>query len=37
VKVALVDPGHGPASTFGDERQSNPYVSDRALGIRMRD
>lgn len=27
-------PGHGPDSTFGEERQSNPYVSDRALGIR---
>lgn len=25
-------PGHGPMSTFGDERQSNPYVSDRAAG-----
>jgi glyoxylase-like metal-dependent hydrolase (beta-lactamase superfamily II) len=24
-------PGHGPVSTFGDERESNPYVSDRAL------
>lgn len=24
-------PGHGPISTFGDERRSNPYVSDRAL------
>ena len=24
-------PGHGPASTFGDERKSNPYVSDDAL------
>ncbi len=22
-------PGHGPMSTFGDERQSNPYVADR--------
>ena len=33
--VAFV-PGHGPVSTFGDERESNPYVSDRALGIRMR-
>ena len=29
--VAFV-PGHGPVSTFGDERESNPYVSDRALG-----
>ena len=27
-------PGHGPNSTFGDERESNPYVSDRVLGIR---
>jgi glyoxylase-like metal-dependent hydrolase (beta-lactamase superfamily II) len=25
-------PGHGPLSTFGDERASNPFVSDRALG-----
>jgi glyoxylase-like metal-dependent hydrolase (beta-lactamase superfamily II) len=24
-------PGHGPVSTFGDERQHNPFVSDRAL------
>lgn len=24
-------PGHGPASTFGEERQTNPFVSDRAL------
>jgi hydroxyacylglutathione hydrolase len=24
-------PGHGPASTFGDEREANPFVSDRAL------
>jgi hydroxyacylglutathione hydrolase len=23
-------PGHGPMSTFGAERRSNPYVSDRA-------
>jgi glyoxylase-like metal-dependent hydrolase (beta-lactamase superfamily II) len=22
-------PGHGPESTFGEERQSNPYVADR--------
>lgn len=25
-------PGHGPMSTFGAERRSNPYVSDAALG-----
>ena len=25
-------PGHGPMSTFGEERESNPYVSDAALG-----
>lgn len=25
-------PGHGPESTFGAERQSNPFVSDAALG-----
>ncbi len=24
-------PGHGPASTFGNERKSNPYVADSAL------
>ena len=24
-------PGHGPLSTFGAERESNPYVSDRAV------
>lgn len=27
-------PGHGPVSTFGQERASNPYVSDAAIGIR---
>ncbi len=25
-------PGHGPMSTFGQERQSNPFVGDTALG-----
>ncbi len=25
-------PGHGPMSTLGDERRSNPFVSDRAVG-----
>jgi glyoxylase-like metal-dependent hydrolase (beta-lactamase superfamily II) len=25
-------PGHGPPSTFGQERASNPFVGDRALG-----
>jgi len=24
-------PGHGPISTFGQERKSNPYVSDAAV------
>jgi hypothetical protein len=24
-------PGHGPISTFGAERRSNPFVSDVAL------
>lgn len=24
-------PGHGPMSTFGDERRSNPYVGDAAV------
>jgi hydroxyacylglutathione hydrolase len=28
--VAFV-PGHGPMSTFGDERRHNPFVSDAAL------
>ncbi|HQN50983.1 MAG TPA: MBL fold metallo-hydrolase, partial [Phenylobacterium sp.] len=28
--VAFV-PGHGPMSTFGRERQTNPFVSDDAL------
>ena len=25
-------PGHGPMSTFGEERKSNPFVGDRAVG-----
>jgi len=25
-------PGHGPTSTFGAERQSNPFVADRRYG-----
>lgn len=25
-------PGHGPESSFGAERRSNPFVGDRALG-----
>jgi hydroxyacylglutathione hydrolase len=25
-------PGHGPVSTFGAERKTNPFVSDMALG-----
>ena len=25
-------PGHGPTSTFGQEKQTNPFVSDTALG-----
>ena len=29
--VAFV-PGHGPMSTFGQERRSNPFVSDRRFG-----
>jgi hypothetical protein len=24
-------PGHGPTSTFGDERETNPFVADRVL------
>jgi glyoxylase-like metal-dependent hydrolase (beta-lactamase superfamily II) len=27
-------PGHGPMSTFGQERRTNPFVSDAALGRR---
>ncbi|MGI4814911.1 MAG: MBL fold metallo-hydrolase [Janthinobacterium lividum] len=27
-------PGHGPLSTFGDERLSNPYVGDAVTGYR---
>lgn len=27
-------PGHGPMSTFGAERRSNPFVGDAALGVR---
>ena len=27
-------PGHGPASTFGEERRTNPFVSDHALAGR---
>ncbi|KAF1050835.1 MAG: Hydroxyacylglutathione hydrolase GloC [Burkholderia gladioli] len=25
-------PGHGPVSTFGEERETNPFVSDRRFG-----
>ena len=25
-------PGHGPMSTFGAERRTNPYVADVVLG-----
>lgn len=25
-------PGHGPLSTFGEERKSNPFVGDRVVG-----
>jgi len=31
--VAFV-PGHGPMSTFGEERRSNPFVSDRVIAQR---
>jgi len=27
-------PGHGPMSTFGQERRNNPHVSDAAVGLR---
>ncbi|MDR3325858.1 MAG: MBL fold metallo-hydrolase [Rhodospirillaceae bacterium] len=26
-------PGHGPFSTFGQERQTNPYISDQKIGM----
>jgi hydroxyacylglutathione hydrolase len=26
-------PGHGPTSTFGDERRTNPFVGDAAAGM----
>lgn len=26
-------PGHGPTGTFGEERQSNPFVSDAVTGV----
>ncbi len=29
-------PGHGPQSTFGHERKSNPFVADRTAGWRSR-
>ena len=29
-------PGHGPTSTFGAERRSNPFVSDAAVGASVR-
>jgi len=25
-------PGHGPMSTFGEERRSNPFAGDAAVG-----
>jgi hydroxyacylglutathione hydrolase len=28
-------PGHGPMSTFGAERRTNPFVSDEALGAQL--
>ena len=30
-------PGHGPMSTFGEERRSNPFVGDEAVGAKRRD
>jgi glyoxylase-like metal-dependent hydrolase (beta-lactamase superfamily II) len=33
--VAFV-PGHGPISTFGEERRSNPFVADHVLAGRSR-
>ncbi len=31
--VAFV-PGHGPMSTFGEERETNAFVADAVLGTR---
>jgi glyoxylase-like metal-dependent hydrolase (beta-lactamase superfamily II) len=28
-------PGHGPTSTFGAERRSNPFVADRLFSDRV--
>jgi hydroxyacylglutathione hydrolase len=33
--VAFI-PGHGPMSTFGAERRTNPFVTDRSAGWRSR-
>jgi hydroxyacylglutathione hydrolase len=33
--VAFI-PGHGPMSTFGEERRTNPFVTDRSAGWRSR-
>ena len=30
-------PGHGPMSTFGDERRGNPFVGDAVLGAARQD
>ena len=30
----VVLPGHGPLTTIGDERASNPYLQDLGAGIR---
>jgi hydroxyacylglutathione hydrolase len=33
--VAFI-PGHGPMSTFGEQRRTNPFVADRSAGWRSR-
>ncbi len=33
--VAFI-PGHGPMSTFGEQRRTNPFVADRSAGWRFR-
>jgi hydroxyacylglutathione hydrolase len=33
--VAFI-PGHGPMSTFGEERRTNPFATDRSAGWRSR-
>ena len=34
LNAAVFVPGHGPMSTFGEERRSNPFAGDAAVGAR---